>query len=624
MLLVIGAVAYFCFHPFVWSNDDKELGGATISLDAISDFLVVVDYHAFDSNNASFTQTPFSLAWLNTLQQEIGPVAVVDASKFAGVDLVKFRAIIITQSAAHNDAWAPRLKAFLERSGTLILEMPQGELRQIASADGKGELRDTQNFTYATGLANQYIEALSNIDLSRITKLIGSAGPLEDSETFLTIDGVPVIYKKAFAQGFVITVDFNYSMLLTSLQQGRPLDDFSLRNRLNRTNLQSADLACIPPDLYHLPLADILERFIIYSVIGSSVPVVGFWPYFDSTDGALLVLHQEGGLGDNAAWLAQYEASFKASSTYFVTAPTTLSEEGLSKFETYNSEIALLWHMGTKDSPSTVDTGPLPYSPVRQALNLTEQWRELQKSLGQNQTILSTQSADYRWTNHYTKAFQILATTDIRMDSSYAPSIGNNGYAFGTGLPFMPIDTQGKLFNILEFPVIFPALQSSDSERFSSILQDSQTTLHQAISVSIPVNTASDINSAQDYQSIFDAYTKASEHNHWITSLKSFFRFTRARQNAELRSHSTELLVNQQKHYVLRIETLAPESGMALSIPQNINDKQFLEARRGTNRVQDNALLTDTLTTKAIDLIGLQRILVPLNKGFNAIDAVYE
>ncbi|MFA5625849.1 MAG: hypothetical protein WC966_12505 [Bradymonadales bacterium] len=623
-LVLVGVFAYFCVKPFMWSNDDKELGGATITLDAISDFLLVVDYQAFEQTNNKFEETNFSLAWLNSLQQEIGPVAVIDASKFAGEDLIKFRAVVLTQSASSHDAWVPKLKAYLERGGTLILEMPQGEMRQIASADGKGGLRETQNFTYAAGMANQYVSAISSLDLSRITKLIGSAGPLEDSETFLTIDGVPVVYKKAFAQGTVITIDFNYGMLLTSLQQGRPQDDFSLRNRFNSAGVETADLSCIAPELYSLPLADILERFMLYTVFNSAFPVVGFWPYFDATDGAVVVMHQEAGMGDNSTWLAQYEASFKASSTYFVDAPTQLSQEALQSFDSYNSEIALQWHMPSESSPSTRVTGPFPFSPLKQALNLAEQWKELEKQLSDHKMLLSTQSADFRWTNRYTQAFQILAASPARIDASYAPPLTMPGYGFGTGLPFMPLDTQGKLFNILEFPLVFPSLRSDDAEQFLSLLQDSQTSLHQLISVNVPVNPYKDANTVEDFQAILDVYAKASEYSHWLTSLRSFFRFTRARQNAELRSQSSELVIKQKKRYVLRIETLAPESGMTLSIPQAIGERNFMEARRGINRVQAEGLLADTINTKAVTVGEVQRLLLPLNKGFNAIDAVYE
>ena len=334
LIVVACVLAYFCIHPIFWSNSDnffssdsRLVSGTTITLDAVSDFLIIVDYSHFPSSPDDFLSVDFSLAWLNTIQQEIGPVTLINADRFQDFDLSKYKFVILTQSAASNDAWVPRLKAYLDRGGVLVLEMPGGAIRQMGSADGHGGLRNVQNFTYMAGMEASQMAALAQLDLSAITQLIGSAGPLEDSESFMTIDGVPVVYRKRHGFGNIITLDFNYGMLMTSLQQGRPMNNFKIRNIHDSVDIETSDLALSNEEFYNIPIADIIERFIVYHVFESAYPVVGIWPFFDSMDGALIVTHSENYMGETASWMAEYESTFKGTSTYFFSIPTNISED---------------------------------------------------------------------------------------------------------------------------------------------------------------------------------------------------------------------------------------------------------------------------------------------------------
>ena len=77
ILIALGGLIFFCFHPISWKQDAHVLRGATITLDSASDFLIVVDYQSFNPSPEKFQDMSFSLAWLNTFQQEIGPVSPV-------------------------------------------------------------------------------------------------------------------------------------------------------------------------------------------------------------------------------------------------------------------------------------------------------------------------------------------------------------------------------------------------------------------------------------------------------------------------------------------------------------------------------------------------------------------
>ena len=619
-ILLIG----FCAHPFVWKTEAQFIGGSPISLNATSDFLIVVDTEALESHPKSFREMSFSHGWLNTLQQEIGPVSHVNAQEFQDIELKDYRCVILTRSVSEQESWVPKIRSFLERGGTVIMEMPGVALRSLGSADGKGGIRDAQSLTYATGLDSEYLEALSGLNFSAMTELMGSAGPLENAQTWMTIDGVPVVYSKPYATGHVITVDFDYGMLITALQQGRPLDDFGIRNLRDTSRIETSDLSFDVTQKQ--PHADMIERFLMYGVLDNIMPVVGFWPFFDGMDGALIVSHRENYAGDASLWMPHYESTFKATSTFFASSPLQLSDEGLDKVHQYNTELGL--HVDILPSEASRAREPIGifvFSPVWRQLNVQEQAESLKEKMGEKRPLLSSQSRGGIWLSHYTRTFGLLSAAGFRADASYRSPYDAPGYAFGTGMPFMPVDTNGLVFNLLEFPVIFPELTTEeDAKMLATFLQNSETSHHQAIGVSFAPSDLVEMPNAEAFLAWKEAYELASKHKHWITSILNYFRFSRARFNAELKTRVSEMQINNKRVSVLRLETLAPETGMSVTVPAKLKGKSFTEARRGVQRVREDSVLSDTIQSRQVSLFGFERMIIPISKGFNAIDVIYE
>ena len=75
----IGIIVYFCQHPIRIKQEAKISQGVAMTLDSTSDYLVVVDEMAPNATPESFMEMSFSYAWINTFQQEIGPVSVIGA-----------------------------------------------------------------------------------------------------------------------------------------------------------------------------------------------------------------------------------------------------------------------------------------------------------------------------------------------------------------------------------------------------------------------------------------------------------------------------------------------------------------------------------------------------------------
>ena len=617
VLCVILAFAFFCVHPFIWKTESHRALGVQISLESTSDYLIVVDYSVFNASPENFMDMSFSLAWLNTFQQEIGPVALMGSDEFQNADLKSYKTLILTSSVADQGSWAPRIRSFLERGGTVIMEMPSAGLREIASADGKGGIRTAQIMTFVSGAPPETMEVLSSLHLSNMTQLIGSAGPLEDAQTWMTIDGVPVIYSKKYALGRVITVDFNYGMLIAALQQGRPLDNFEIRNQRETSRIETSDLGA--ESNLTLPVADVIERFLVYGVLNDAAPVVGLWPFFDGMDGALLVSHRENGNGDASLWMSQYESTFKASSTIFVTSPLTLTDSGLDIVDASHAEIGLMFEI-FDDTRAREPIGPFKISPVWRQLNIGEQVDAVKARLDEHTPLITSQTRNGLWGDSYTQTFRMLSAAGFKADASYRADPENVGYAFSTGIPFMPLDTNGRLFNILEFPVIFPEMTTPEQAAgLESFLAASERDLHEVLSVSFEPGAYAHNPVAEVFLTWQSVYKMATQHKHWVTSFLNYFRFSRARFTAELRTRQSEMTMNQKKVLVLRVELLAPEA-----VPKMMGERAFVEARRGLQRARDDAMLSDAAATKNVTISGFERVLVPVSKGFNAIDIIYE
>ena len=219
----------------------------------------------------------------------------------------------------------------------------------------------------------------------------------------------------------------------------------------------------------------------------------------------------------------------------------------------------------------------------------------------------------------------MIAAAGFRNDASYRAPKDVPGYVFGSGFPFVPLDVNGRIFNILEYPVVFSSLQTQEErEFFEAIVAASSKQTHEVITVSFSPQRYTTHPDYEIFETWQEAYRIASEHKHWITSISNYFRFSRARFTGELRSRSTDLKIGNKTSHLLRIELLAPENGMSISVPKTLRTRSFSEARRGLQRVKEDVILPEVIQTSAVSVMGYERMIIPLQRGFNAIDVVYE
>jgi hypothetical protein len=172
-----------------------------------------------------------------------------------------------------------------------------------------------------------------------------------------------------------------------------------------------------------------------------------------------------------------------------------------------------------------------------------------------------------------------------------------------------------------------------EQEKLENLLEQSQKEDHQAIGVSVSPSAFRDNPSAALYLTWRNTYALALSRNHWITSVSKFLRFHLARQDSTLGSQLVESKLEKRDVTLLRLATLAKESGMYCVVPQQVGSRVFLEARRGLTRMQSGddsrrglgeELLKEKVQTREVSIMGFKRRLLPLSKGFNAIDVIYQ
>ncbi|MCA9565562.1 MAG: hypothetical protein KC561_18820, partial [Myxococcales bacterium] len=220
-------IAYFNAHPIALSTENARAEGTLESSTGSQDVdvLVVLWGHqiAHSSESRDYDAIDKSWAWVETVRREIGPVAVIEPDELTQRLLERYHVVVVTHSAAVHDQMDSQVhifEHFVSHGGTLILERPQGAMRTAFSADGLGGTRTPTQVTAANGVTDDVAEALRQVPLR--TKFIGSTGPLEGSETLLSMDGAPVLYRLERSGGHVVTVDFDYGAALYNLMQGCP------------------------------------------------------------------------------------------------------------------------------------------------------------------------------------------------------------------------------------------------------------------------------------------------------------------------------------------------------------------------------------------------------------------
>jgi hypothetical protein len=639
LAIIVAVIVYLDNSPLELDNDVELAEGDEVTREADSDVLIVLDYDAIRDSGDTFSTRDWSAAWINLFEQEIGPTSIATPSSLSAEVLDGSRIVVLTASVADQipAELQERFRQHALDGNLLVVERPRGELREMFSADGRAGERAGQRITFAKGLSDPYNSQLMSMPLS--TQFVGSTSARSGAETLLSIDGAPAIYSVPIGDGRVVTIDFDIGEQLVALQQGRPSNDFTV----------SAEERTLPPKTRDLimsdklersavPYADVLERFIVWGVIGRYTPVASFWQYPGDANGAIVAIHEDAALGDGGGWMLQHESDQKTTSTLFSTVDSGLTAAGAAVIHRMGGEIGIAWKK--QGAPNAIGRriGAWGVNPFVRPLALEAQLDELRETLPTNY-VRSGRVADSWWDERWDWPFRIMAAQDLRVDTSYDPS-PNSGYAFGTGFPFLALGDNGLPLGIREIPVVYPA-HAVKGPDLAELLVSSRDGHHQTIGWSVDPEMFADYPDMERFELWLEVFELARRYGHVITSATRLDSFQRSRRAGRIQSaivesaqlpSKTELPETDENGEVrskdlgfgtlLRITVESKRRGLSLVIPTELDGRSFYAARAGVNRVAGELVSGDIESDRA-RMTGYDVRRIPLDQGFNTIDVYY-
>jgi hypothetical protein len=636
LAIIVAVIVYLDNSPLQLDNDVELAEGVELTREADSDVLIVLDYDAIRGSGDTFSERDWSAAWINLFEQEIGPTSIATPTSLSSEALDQSRIVVLTASVADQipaDLQARFRKHALD-GNLLVVERPQGELREMFSANGRAGARDGQRITFAKGLAEPYNAQLMSMPLS--TQFVGSTSARSGAETLLSIDGAPAIYSVAIGDGRVVTVDFDLGEQLVALQQGRPSESFEVASNERTLPPKTRDLIMSDKlERNAVPYADVLERYIVWGVIGRYAPVASFWQYPGDAQGAIIALHEDSALGDGGGWMLQHESEQKATSTLLTTVDSGLTAAGAAVIHRMGGEIGIAWKKQGTPNEINRRVGAWGVNPFGRPLDLATQLEELRETLPVNY-VRSGRVADSWWDERWDWPFRAMAAQDLRIDTSYDPS-PNSGYAYGTGFPFLALGQNGLPLGIRELPVVYPAhaVKGPDLE---ALLESSRDGHHQTIGWSVDPEMFADYPDMERFELWLEVFELARRHGHIITSATRIDAFQRSRRAGRISSEIVESaqLPGESKlkrnadetredvgfGTLLRITVESKRRGLSIVIPAQMAGREFYTARAGVNRVAGE-LVSGDIETELEQLTGFDVRRIPLDQGFNTIDVYY-
>lgn len=620
-------------HPMTVDVDLDTSDGIELTRDAGADILVVLDYEAIRQSGTTFGARDWSAAWINLVEQELGPVSIATPETLSQRLIDDARVIVLTSSVS-GDLPQSMIESVRQRvvdGHTVVIERPRGQARELFSANGRAGQRRGQAITHAEGLEAPFAGQLRQMPL--FTDYIGSTSAREGSETLLSIDGAPVIYAVPFGDGQAITVDFNLGEQLISLQQGRPGEDFlvqrssDIERRPPRTADLIADERLLGADV---PYADLLERFIVYGVLMRYAPIPAFWIYPEAADGAVIFIHEDARLGDGGAWMLEHEVEHGGTSTLLTTIDSGLTQQGAERIHHRGGEIGLAWRVPDPSVALFEPVGLGGFEPLREAIDLDTQLRGLRRRLPVGY-IRSARTFDGVWTDHWSDPLAALSKAGIRADFSYETP-AHRGYSFATGMPFLAMNDEGLPLGIRVYPIVVPPGATSGPD-LADLLRASSEGHHQLITIATRPSVFADYPDMADFESWLGTFAHIQEHNHVIVNALRFDAYQRARRAGSIRSRyqtrsplpqaaRSEATAPNHRGNLLRVTVEAQERGMHLVIPETIGETSFLAGRRGTERVGAE-VVSSRIETESASIIGFPLRRIRLEQGFNTFEFYY-
>lgn len=631
--LLVAAGWFAMRNPIVLDPLEETRASAPTNPSAArSDVLVVLPTVA---EALTLDQLATDAAWLNAVEQEVGRVRIVETSALSRSVMDTAAWVVIPRRAASqlDPTQTQFVRNWVEDGGTVIVEQPEGPWRSLTGQASAGRLRETRRITAFDGALTRGEMRADILELPLRTTLAPYAPPNlsrgRDYQVLLEVDGQPGVVGLNIGRGHVLLVLFDFGRAAVMTQQGMPTADFSVRRNPAAGlpgDIVLSDQLVIDDALRtsRIPFIDLLERNLFY-LADVHRPVARLWHYPGTSRGALLVAHSEARFGEAAAYMTRWEHENELRSTVFAAA-TSLSPEALARLGRTGIDVQLQWVPTTHPAVPVQSWGLRGFRPVRRPMTLAEQQVALDHALIPYGPITATRTMDGLWTANYFAGFEALEAAGVRLDLSYGPSPApytdgeaEQGYLFGTGLPFRPLDRSGNRFTVRELPVTIDAGAAGYStQRVRELIVDAAEGYHTTIVGDWRPDVMSwrpSFDAIDGWQQAFDL---AESQELWVTTVADYADFLDRRDASVVSSEFHA----EQRRLTITVEAVGPTRGTddAIDLTPSVAFPARYQGRPVENLTVDGVLTE----TSALSLTGDRVLhLLPLEPGEHRIQVRY-
>lgn len=577
---------------------------------AYSDHLVLTSDSPRNNKSFDFFKNDWSLAWLNFIAQECGPVILSTPQTFTATHLRRCRFLYILGNVRGrlSGGLKQQVKKFLDNGGVVIADgLGSSDLGCGGTSLGTGIPR----LSKITGIQEGLIPAETEKKLKSMP--FATRGwevkAAREALTLFSMDGKSVLVKEAVGRGWLFTFGFDLGLLLTGLQQGTPKKG---RRKLEKT-FGTQKKVIEPEDLVQdqslldnrVPWADLLEKT-VWQSFTAQIPAPRWWYFPFSYSGAVLSTHDEEALGDDARLHAMNaeEKALGVRSTFFI-----ISDKNIETRWAQEKKVLQSWQKGT---------GPevgLHWNRFQRPLfkicsrkfgmheaPLKEQTDELARRTGE--PVRLNRNHYLALGTHYGEHFTQLEKAGILYDSTYGPNQGGRGYLFGTGYPFWGMDGKGRLTRVLELPFQTQELWGQADQAFlEQLLAESVSQYHQCVTLLFHPHYM--VLQEEGRMVWLETLALARKEGHWLPDMGQFFDFFVKRAASALKSRWDRNRLVVQGH--------SENSESAIALP-------LQSAGRKLQSVHGQGIPLDC---REISNAGCKEVLVRIPQKVFEIEAVY-
>lgn len=543
---------YINKHPITLSLSPSEEASAPDPQGLQGSDVAIILNDAKDAR--SWERLHCDQAWLNTIEQEVGHFLLLKASNFEGEQMQGVAWTILPRDTASmlSTDQISDLHAWVKAGGLLVLEQPEGPWGELIGArldaSHQRASRRVTSFDAALsrGLARERLRTMPlHTTIMPYQPRRMTRG--RDYHVLMEVDGTPGVVGIPVEEGYIILILFDFGRAAVAMQQGLPTANFSLPSPSKVKTPKGLTVSSVQaintdPREAMVPWMDLLERNLLY-LADHHRPIARLWLFPGRHRGALLATHSESGVGDVMRYMPEWEHAHDARSTSFVVA-NSVRPEVLSSIRRRKSDVQLQW------VPSTAPIAPMRawgirnMRPVRRAMTLLEQSAELDHRLLPYPATVATRSLDGIWPTNYFQAYRQLEANGVLLDSSLgptpaflAPESKDGGYIFGTGLPFRPIDADGRRFSFHELPFqLTDGNTGYSGPRVRQLIVESSDAYHTAVNIDWRADTMSRHPSFDALEGWRNAFELAKSQGLWITAFHEYAEFLSYRDEAAVRS----------------------------------------------------------------------------------------